>query len=152
MKKLLIVFISVLLICSFVACDNEKNSSTSSIETSSQHSQNEVSSSDESSTQESSSEPDTPLSFMVVFDTNGAGNIPPQNVNENGYVIEPTEPTKHNHTFDGWYFDGVKWDFKSNNVTANITLEARWTEVHSVLEFQEYNGKYEIGQVRNRKN
>ena len=43
-------------------------------------------------------------------------------------IKEPEEPTKSGYTFEGWYKDGVKYDF-NEKVTGNITLEAKFSVI-----------------------
>ena len=43
-------------------------------------------------------------------------------------IKEPEEPTKSGYTFEGWYKDGVKYDFKTI-VNGNITLEAKFSVI-----------------------
>ena len=42
------------------------------------------------------------------------------------------------------------WDFEKDTVMSNMMLEAKWTEIHPILEFQEYNGEYEIVGVKDK--
>ncbi len=42
-------------------------------------------------------------------------------------VDRPTDPTKEGYTFDGWYLDGLEFDFNTL-VTTDIILTAKWTE------------------------
>ena len=65
--------------------------------------------------------------FTVGFDLGGAAGTPPTNqeVENGGKATEPTAPTWDGHTFAGWYNDGTLWDF-GNEVTANMTLTAKW--------------------------
>ena len=47
----------------------------------------------------------------------------------NGNVIkEPEEPTKSGYKFEGWYKDGVKYNFETK-VNENITLEAKFSVI-----------------------
>lgn len=63
--------------------------------------------------------------FVVAFDNEGV--VERINVDENGIVKEPSEPTREGYVFEGWYYNGTKFDF-TTKVTGNITLEARWTK------------------------
>lgn len=65
--------------------------------------------------------------FTVSFDLGGATGTAPtsQKVQNGGTATEPTAPTWEGHTFAGWYNDGTLWDF-GNEVTANMTLTAKW--------------------------
>lgn len=76
----------------------------------------------------------TPL-FTVGFDYNdGLGVVNPQAVSKGETVIEPTEPTKPDHKFGGWYTDEgltIPYDF-TTEVTTDLTLYVKWKELHSV--------------------
>jgi len=61
----------------------------------------------------------------VVFDSAGGSSVADRIVEIGTAVTRPTDPTKESHTFRGWYFEGVRWDF-NNEVTQNMTLIARW--------------------------
>lgn len=65
--------------------------------------------------------------FTVSFDLGDAEGTAPtsQKVQNGSTATEPTAPTWEGHTFAGWYNDGTLWDF-GNEVTANMTLTAKW--------------------------
>lgn len=69
--------------------------------------------------------------YTVSFDLNGHGEaIASQTVTEGGKATEPTAPVAEGYTFGGWYIDAActtVYDFNTE-VTANITLYAKWTE------------------------
>ena len=53
-------------------------------------------------------------------------------LNQAEKLLEPEEPNKEGFTFSGWYVDEeytTKWNFKTDVVTENITLYAKWIEV-----------------------
>ena len=67
-------------------------------------------------------------SYTISFDTNGGSTISSQTVKSGKTVTKPTDPTKSNYTFGGWYTDSgctTAFDF-STIVTKNITLYAEW--------------------------
>lgn len=66
--------------------------------------------------------------YTVTFDSNGGSVIAEEVVLKNETVTKPTDPTKEGYTFDGWYLDGVKYNF-GTEVTSNVTLVAKWTKV-----------------------
>jgi len=70
--------------------------------------------------------------YTVTFDSDGGSVVEPQEVEENGTALKPTDPTKEEYTFLGWYDGGTKWNF-SNAVTKNISLKAKWTKTACVL-------------------
>ena len=63
--------------------------------------------------------------FTVTFDVDGETTT--ETVAEGATVAEPVAPAKDGYTFDGWYLDGVKYDF-ATAVTGDITLVAQFTE------------------------
>lgn len=59
-----------------------------------------------------------------TFDTNGGTAVDSQKIKVGDTLAEPY--TQHDGwDFDGWYLDGVKYDFNTP-VTKNITLKAAW--------------------------
>ncbi len=74
-------------------------------------------------------DPDGELQFTVSFNSNGGSTVPSQKISASSLVIEPTEPTKENYVFLGWYADSYftkKWDFRSDVPTSSMTLYASW--------------------------
>ncbi|MCL2045003.1 MAG: InlB B-repeat-containing protein [Oscillospiraceae bacterium] len=64
----------------------------------------------------------------VTFNSNGGSSVASQTVAAGGKVTKPSDPTKTDSTFGGWYSDSEltnAYDFNAN-VTANITLYAKW--------------------------
>lgn len=78
--------------------------------------------------------------YTVTFDSNGGSKVGDKRVIEGQAVTAPTNPTKSGNTFDGWYLNDKKYDFKTA-VTSNIKLVAKWNEVtkHTVT-FNSDNG------------
>ena len=67
-------------------------------------------------------------SYTVTFNTNGGSAISSQTVAYNGKVTQPTNPTKSNNTFGGWYSNSeltAEYDFDTS-VTEDLTLYAKW--------------------------
>lgn len=72
----------------------------------------------------------SPITFVVTFDSNEGTLIDPQTVEQNSKINKPADPTKMNHSFEGWYQDSTlktPWDFDTNLVVAAITLYAKWS-------------------------
>jgi len=67
----------------------------------------------------------TPITFTVTFDSQGGTAKTAAKVNYGAKVAKPTNPIKAGSVFDGWYLNGVPYDF-SAPVTSNITLTAKW--------------------------
>ena len=65
----------------------------------------------------------------MSFNSNGGSSVASQTVNAGEKVTKPTDPTKTNFKFAGWYCDSAlseAYDF-STPVLSNITLYAKWT-------------------------
>ena len=67
--------------------------------------------------------------FTVSFNSNGGSTVASQTVNAGEKAVKPTDPTKANSIFAGWYCDAdltEAYDFNTP-VLSNITLYAKWT-------------------------
>ena len=76
-----------------------------------------------------------PTTYTVTFNSNGGSAVPSQSVASGGKAAQPADPTKDGFVFAGWYTDAAlnnAYDF-NRNVTAGITLYAKWTEVQGVM-------------------
>ena len=69
----------------------------------------------------------TPVTYIVTFDSQGGSAVASQTVEEGTAATIPTAPTKAGYIFSGWTLDGASYNF-SDLVVANITLVATWTE------------------------
>jgi uncharacterized repeat protein (TIGR02543 family) len=67
--------------------------------------------------------------YTVDFNSNGGSAVTSQSVNYNATATQPSDPTKTDSTFAGWYSDeGLLFAFSfSTLITASITLYAQWT-------------------------
>jgi len=86
---------------------------------------------------------ETPATFTVTFNADNGTENTTQTVTENSRVTEPIVPNKtndlaglyvgipDNYTFNGWYYNGTKWDFNIL-VKENIILTAQWTNPGSI--------------------
>ena len=63
--------------------------------------------------------------YTVNFDSQGGTTVRSQIVLPGGYLTQPSTPTKTGFSFEGWYANGVKFNF-SNAVNADMTLVANW--------------------------
>lgn len=68
------------------------------------------------------------VSYTVEFETNGGSTIKSQKVIKGEKVSKPTDPTKKDHEFKGWFSDEEFTKEYSFNtpVLENITLYAKW--------------------------
>ena len=65
----------------------------------------------------------------VDFDSNDGGVMLSKMTDYNTKISAPVSPVKPGYSFMGWYTDSElknKWDFETNPVTANMTLQAKW--------------------------
>lgn len=95
------------------------------------------------------------VSYTVKFDTMGGSFIEPQEVEENGVVTIPKDPTKKNYKFKGWYIDkqcSRLWDFEKDKVTKNITLYAGWKSLSDNNQITTKPNDNSAGTSENRKN
>ncbi|MDR1134920.1 MAG: InlB B-repeat-containing protein [Clostridiales Family XIII bacterium] len=67
--------------------------------------------------------------YRVSFDSQGGSDVAAQTVTSGLTATKPTDPTRENYTFGGWYTDAAgttAYSF-STPVTAAVTLYAKWT-------------------------
>jgi len=70
--------------------------------------------------------------YTVSFNSNGGSAVESQTVMEGEKITKPTDPTKEDSYFTGWYKDHeleTLWSFSSDTVTADITLYAKWSNI-----------------------
>ncbi|MGL4588754.1 MAG: InlB B-repeat-containing protein, partial [Mycoplasmatales bacterium] len=81
----------------------------------------------------------TPKSYNVTFDPSGATaiDIPPQTVEFEKMIDEPTKLVRTGYIFKEWQTPaGTKWDFKSSKMQAgDLKLKAIWTPIEYQLKF-----------------
>ena len=68
--------------------------------------------------------------FTINYITNGGSAVGPETVKYNSLFTKPTDPTKANHIFKGWYTEAAFTNAYTFNTpaTQNITLYAQWEE------------------------
>ncbi len=72
------------------------------------------------------------VKYTVTFMSEGGSVVSPVEVNENGLVTKPADPTKSGYTFGGWYKEEAltnPWVFATDKVTGHVSLYAKWTPV-----------------------
>ena len=74
---------------------------------------------------------DTTPKFTVTFDSDGGSAVAKKTVKEGEKVSEPAAPTKAGYEFEGWFIGDTAYDF-SSEVTANITLKAKWYKAYTI--------------------
>lgn len=75
---------------------------------------------------------------IIYFESNGGSKVQPELVSDGEKITIPSEPTKENYLFLGWYespeFAGNPYDFEQE-VTKNVTLHALWGAKISFINF-----------------
>jgi len=71
--------------------------------------------------------------WTVTYDSNGGSAVASEeDIEDDGLATEPTDPTRLNYTFAGWFTDddtfANEWDFTTDTVTEDTTLYAKWTQ------------------------
>lgn len=80
--------------------------------------------------------------FTIIFNSNGGTNIRNETVEYSNTAKKPVDPTKNDYTFAGWYSDSTltaEYDF-TQEVTANMTLYAKWILATATVTFNSRNG------------
>ncbi len=69
--------------------------------------------------------------FTVTFNTNGGSNIAAQSIKDGEYATKPSNPTKSNARFIGWYSnEDLTTEFNfSTAITSDTTIYAKWEEI-----------------------
>ena len=85
-----------------------------------------------------------PTEYTVTFESNGGSEV--TNIKTTSKITKPTDPTKDNNRFDGWYSDsGLTQLFNfDSSITSDITLYAKWTHIDNT-DYQE--GSYSQEQI-----
>ena len=63
--------------------------------------------------------------YTVTFDSDGGSTVSSQRVESGKTVTKPSNPTKTDYDFDGWFTGDTLYDFDTP-VKADITLKAKW--------------------------
>ncbi len=82
--------------------------------------------------------------YDVYFDTNGSNQlILSQNLEYGSKIEEPTVVEGERMRFEGWYLDpddsATKWNFDADVITGEITLIAKWYELHEFTVTVKFN-------------
>ena len=76
---------------------------------------------------------ETPITkFTVTFNPDNGSKSWTVEVEDGATVLEPEEPSKDGHSFEGWYLGEDAFDFAGTKIKSNIVLSAKWYhDVHS---------------------
>lgn len=80
---------------------------------------------------EQTSDPEQPVTYTVTFNTNGGSEVKAQTIVSGQKVSKPSDPTRADYVFDGWYSDeGLTNVYKFDiAVTDNTPLYAKWEQI-----------------------
>lgn len=81
----------------------------------------------------------------ATFTADGTTFAPPQTINRGEKFTKPTEPSKENHTFAGWYNGDEKFDFDADTTNAPnvLNLVAKWDINKYTVQFVSDYGSFE---------
>lgn len=80
----------------------------------------------------------------ATFTADGTTFAQPQTINRGEKFTKPTEPSKENHTFAGWYNGNEKFDFDADTTNAPNVLElvAKWDINQYTVQFVSDHGSF----------
>ena len=80
----------------------------------------------------------------ATFTADGTTFAPPQTINRGEKFTKPTEPSKENHTFAGWYNGDEKFDFDADTTKAPnvLNLVAKWDINQYTVQFVSEHGSF----------
>lgn len=80
----------------------------------------------------------------ATFTADGTTFAPAQTIDRGGKFTKPTEPSKENHTFAGWYNGDEKFDFDAATTNAPNVLElvAKWEKSKYTVKFVSDHGSF----------
>ncbi|MEG0386271.1 MAG: leucine-rich repeat protein, partial [Solibacillus sp.] len=85
--------------------------------------------------------------YEVQFDAKGGSAVAKQFVAGGELLAKPTDPTKEDYLFEGWFKDETLqnvWNFQTDKVTTNMTLFAKWTETNPFITSDNTDGTVTI--------
>lgn len=84
--------------------------------------------------------------FTVTFNSNGGSAVSPfTEVLDGSTILAPTAPSRDGFTFAGWYKDvelTQSFGFGSEQITANITIYAKWDAIVYTITYVLFDGSY----------
>ena len=86
----------------------------------------------------------------MTFEANGGSLVTKVNADYDSTITVPSNPTKPNYTFAGWYKETAvttPWDFESDKVLGDTTLYAKWLSQSATL--TSYLGNVSTGGTAN---
>ncbi|WP_214658725.1 leucine-rich repeat protein [Candidatus Formimonas warabiya] len=86
------------------------------------------------------------LLYTVSFDSGSGSVVDDVYAAEGEKIAEPTDPTRSDYNFGGWYKDAAytdDWDFGNDTVSGDMTLHARWVPVPSSATIDPTTGSFD---------
>ena len=77
--------------------------------------------------------------YTVTFDANGGSGSTSKSA-EHGATVTAPMASRPNYSLVGWYNGETQWNFKTNTVTENITLVAKWEGFEKKITFDANGG------------
>lgn len=68
--------------------------------------------------------------YTIKFDSNGGSSVSSIEIEENGVVSRPNDPTRDGYKFISWQLDGKDYDF-STRVSGDLRLTAKWEKINT---------------------
>lgn len=78
--------------------------------------------------------------YTITFNSDGGSSVSSLEVDENGLVKRPSDPTRDGYKFVGWLLNGKDYDFNTP-VSGNLTLTAKWEKVNNTTNTNNDNKK-----------
>lgn len=78
--------------------------------------------------------------YAIIFNSDGGSSVSSLEVDENGLVKRPSDPTRDGYKFVGWLLNGKDYDFNTP-VSGNLTLTAKWEKVNNTTNTNNDNKK-----------
>ena len=72
--------------------------------------------------------------YTVSFDTQGGSSVASQEVASGSFATRPTDPTKDNYSFIGWFKEAggeTIFDFENDAILTDTTIYASWLDSSS---------------------
>ncbi len=78
--------------------------------------------------------------YAIIFNSDGGSSVSSLEVDENGLVKRPIDPTRDGYKFVDWLLNGKDYDFNTP-VSGNLTLTAKWEKVNNTTNTNNDNKK-----------
>ena len=79
--------------------------------------------------------------YTVTFNTMGGTEIDSIRVLAGSRIGKPADPEKEGYIFSSWKNGTIPWDFASDTVNSDITLNAVWLDVRNFFEYSVEDGE-----------